>query len=256
MCDNAGMGDLVGTKGGSGVWQRIISEMPAHRVYIEPFWGRGTIARKKRPADITVALDLDPAAIADAQQVADFTFCANALTWLREYFGKACDVGFSGGSKLLGGYRVDEHLVYLDPPYYQVPNYYKHGLSELEHGELLRLFHWLPCPAMLSGYWREYYADRLVGTRAAQIPTTNRAGRRVMEWVWFNFPKPAAGRYHDVRYVGAGRRERERIRRRVKTWQAGLDRMPPQEQQAVWEAMRAPREDAGENNGGRSTNGH
>ena len=56
------MEGLTGTKGGAGVWQRIISEMPEHDVYIEPFWGRGTIAKKKRPAPYTIGIDLDPAA--------------------------------------------------------------------------------------------------------------------------------------------------------------------------------------------------
>lgn len=62
----------------------------------------------------------------------------------------------------------------------------------------------------------------------------NRAGRRVTETVWFNYPEPL--RYHDTRFVGIGRRERERIRRRVRNWSEGLKRMSPAERQAVLEA--------------------
>jgi len=61
---------IVGTKGGSGVWQRIISEFPRHSVYIEPFWGRGAICRAKRPADVTIGIDLDPNAISDGKDLA------------------------------------------------------------------------------------------------------------------------------------------------------------------------------------------
>jgi len=80
------MDGLTGTKGGSGVWQRIISEMPAHDVYIEPFWGRGTIAKKKRPAQYTVGVDLYPAAITSGVGSA-LMFLADGVQWLADYFG-------------------------------------------------------------------------------------------------------------------------------------------------------------------------
>ncbi|HXJ73601.1 MAG TPA: hypothetical protein VNM37_12130, partial [Candidatus Dormibacteraeota bacterium] len=47
-----------GGKNGAGVYQRIISMMPPHQVYIEPFLGGGAIARLKRPAPVNIAMDL------------------------------------------------------------------------------------------------------------------------------------------------------------------------------------------------------
>lgn len=49
-----------GGKNGAGVYQTIISRIPPHRVYIEPFLGGGAIMRLKRPAEINIGLDLDP----------------------------------------------------------------------------------------------------------------------------------------------------------------------------------------------------
>ena len=73
-----------------------------------------------------------------------------------------------------------------------------------------------------------------LGIRSITIPTTNQARKRVNEILWMNYDKPQ--RYHDVRFIGSGRRERERIRRRTKTWSDGLMRMKPAERQAVFEA--------------------
>ena len=50
-----------GGKGISGVYQRLINEIPPHRVYIEPYLGGGALMRYKLPAEINIGLDVDPA---------------------------------------------------------------------------------------------------------------------------------------------------------------------------------------------------
>jgi len=243
------MSDLTGTKGGSGVWQRIISEMPLHRVYIEAFWGRGTLATIKRPAECTIGLDLDPVAVASGNDFGALMFLADARRWLKDYFrlsrstdaesyvARAAAVAAGSGAATFAGAAVSEHFVYLDPPYLGCSGYYKHELTEAEHRDLCQVFLALPCPAALSGYHSAAYAEELSGAtcRLIEIPTVNRAGRKVTECLWLNFPPPA--RYHDVRFVGSGRRERERIRRRVRNWRDGLARLPVAERQAVLEAL-------------------
>lgn len=266
------MSDLVGTKGGSGVWQRIISEMPEHDVYIEPFWGRGTIARLKRPAAVTIGIDRDKEAFANTRScdaesgdVAGsddescggvLQFLADGVQWVQDYFRlegatlepATCDRGFKlltpldpasldpatgGPVATFGGIPFRRHFVYFDPPYLGYDQYYKFNLTQERHRILCRLFMRLPCPAALSGYWSDLYADELRDARVIEIPTVNRAGKKVTEVLWMNFEEPV--RYHDTRFVGAGRRERERIRRRVKTWREGLARMGAAERQAVLE---------------------
>lgn len=280
------MDGLTGTKGGSGVWQRIISEMPRHDVYIEPFWGRGTIAKRKLPARYTIGVDLDPVAVASGHEHA-LMFLADGIQWVADYFrlpvtvdrasldpdaaagdaesrdrrqaqisaagpgenGQAarnaefCDFGRdvefrdTSDACTFGGVSWERHFVYFDPPYLGCNGYYQHELTEDQHRVLCRLFRRLPCPAALSGYRTDVYVEELSDCRSIVIPTVNRAAKPVDEIVWLNFPKPLW--YHDTRFIGSCRRQRERIRRRVKTWSAGLLRMAPAERQAVLEACKS-----------------
>lgn len=237
-----GMSGLVGTKGASGIWQRIISEMPEHDVYIEPFWGRGTIAKRMRRPTIVIGIDLDPASIQSGRAAGALMFLGDGVQWIQDYFyidqpGDAGSSDAAGGRGRLpstfGGAPWSRHFIYLDPPYLGFTGYYAHELTEDQHRGLCRIFRRLPCPAALSGYRSGVYSEELGDTRSIDIPTVNRAGRRVIETVWFNYPQPR--RYHDTRFVGVGRRERERIRRRVRNWSVGLLRMTPAERQAVLE---------------------
>ncbi len=53
-----------GGKSGSGVYQRIITLMPPHQRYFEPFLGGGAIFQRKRPAAVNIGIELDPAIVA------------------------------------------------------------------------------------------------------------------------------------------------------------------------------------------------
>ena len=56
-----------GGKGGAGVYQTIINQMPPHAVYIEPFLGGGSVMAAKRPAGLNIGVDLDAEVIAQAR---------------------------------------------------------------------------------------------------------------------------------------------------------------------------------------------
>lgn len=51
-----------GGKNSAGVYQRIICQMPPHRVYVEPFLGSGAILRYKKPAEVNIGFDRSKAA--------------------------------------------------------------------------------------------------------------------------------------------------------------------------------------------------
>jgi len=218
-----------GSKGGSGVWQRIISEMPPHRVYIEPFLGSGVVLRNKLPAPITIAGDASSQAIQDLKAQLPYAgvtaFCGDARALLESR-------SFQG-----------DELVFCDPPYLMETRsclrpLYEHEFStRQEHLSLLRLLKGLPCAVMVSGYANALYARELADWRVMMIPTIKRSGASATECLWLNFPRPA--KLHDYRFLGNNFRERERIKKKIRRWRARLARMDHLERACLLSAVNA-----------------
>ena len=202
-----------GSKGGSGVWQQIINQLPPHRVYIEPFLGSGEILRRKRPAEITIGLDIDFNVVAAWESIGlgGCVLCGGALEFLRGY-------NFVG-----------DEFVYCDPPYLRQERSYKDRLYACEiwtveqHAELLTILVSLPCMVAISGYWSLQYAGMLHSWRAISYNAPCH-GRVAVEWLWMNYPEPRE--LHDYRYLGRDYRERElvsKMRRNLLGKLRGLD---------------------------------
>ena len=119
MCDAAGMA-WPGGKDGSGVAQRLINEIPPHDVFVSAFLGDCAILRRKRPAALSIGIDLDRENVdrwaSNLQDGAPFSaplelYCCDAVEWLRFRFGwyrvAAAGVARSGdagsGDAVLGG---------------------------------------------------------------------------------------------------------------------------------------------------------
>ena len=221
------MTSYTGGKGGPGVYQTIINQMPPHRVYIEAFAGAGSVLRFKRPAVASIAIDRDEHVLAEHWRGDEIPALelvnADALAWLAAY-----------------PWHGDE-LVYCDPPYLMETrasqrNYYRCEMGTLEeHARLLAVVKALPVPVLISGYWSELYARELAAWRSLTFTTTTRGGRPATEWLWMNYPEPTA--LHDYRYLGRNFRERERITRQARRWRARLARMNSLQRQALLWAM-------------------
>jgi DNA adenine methylase len=220
-----------GGKSGAGVYQQIINLMPPHDTYIEPFLGGAAIMRCKQPAAVNIGLDLDGSALRSAEaSIATSSGAGSARFEFRQTDGIAFLEGFNFKGR---------ELVYCDPPYVwdtrSGRRLYRFEMADAEHARLLRVLRSLPCAVMISGYWSELYAAELAGWNAIHFQAMTRGGRPATEWVWFNFPVPAA--LHDYRYLGANFRERERIKRRKQRWVNRLERMPELERRALLDAI-------------------
>jgi DNA adenine methylase len=217
-----------GGKGGSGVYQRIINQMPPHSLYVEPFLGMGAVMKVKAPARISLGIDIDPAVIAQwtGKEVPELQLLnVNGIEYLETESIREWNT---------------RSLIYCDPPYLlstrrrQRP-IYRYELSEQQHEDLLLLLLKLNCLVMISGYWSELYADHLRGWRKINFEAMTRGGKTATEYLWMNFAEPSE--LHDYRYLGEGFRERERIKRKKQRWVNRLSSMPQLERLALSAAL-------------------
>lgn len=215
-----------GGKNGSGVYQKIINQIPPHEVYIEPFLGSGSVMLRKKPAAAcSIGIDSDGDVV---QHWLDLT-AANSDGGSSTIFG-SCNVINGDAISYLRKLRCGpETFVYADPPYLMETRSSKRPLYKKEfgtieqHEKLLGVLKSLPCMVAISGYQSSLYSAYLQGWRTIHYRTVNRAGNVVTEWLWMNYPEPKA--LHDYRYLGENFRQRERLKRIRTRWLARLGRM-------------------------------
>ena len=196
-----------GGKNSNGSYQHIISEIPLHDVYIEPFLGSGAVFRNKRPAEKSFLLDLDIEIITCFE---DWTGCtlpentvlmrSDALEFLRHY-------PYAGSE-----------FIYLDPPYLfssrsdPRPTYKFELGTDKEHKFLLDIVKKISCPVAVSHYAAPLYFSMLEDWRLKSWQVRTRRGVAT-EYLFMNFPVPAI--LHDPRYVGQNFTERQRLKRLI-----------------------------------------
>jgi len=225
-----GSGRFVGSKGGAGVWQRIISEMPPHDLYVEAFAGTCQVLLHKRPARSSIAIDSDAElcqALIDSlsDEAGVSVVCGDAISWLEKH----------------RGHFDSKTVLYLDPPYlFDVRacpgrRYYQQEFGEDDlHAHLLAVLSRISSPVLISGYRSDLYDRQLGHWRRVDYRTATRGGP-VTESLWCNFDAPA--QLHDYRFLGSGFRERERLKRKKRRWLEKLRRMTPVEAAAVLAAI-------------------
>lgn len=219
-----------GGKNGSGVYQKIINQIPPHSVYIEAFLGHGAIMRYKKPAPVSIGIDSDIHVVQHWLDLTAENGDAGSATVPTVIHGDA--ISFLKSYNFQGN-----EFVYADPPYLMETRKSKRKLYNVEYGdrdqheELLKVLTALPCMVALSGYQSSLYSAVLANWRTISYNTVNRAGDTVREWLWMNYAEPQA--LHDYRYLGENFREREKITRQKRRWRTRLERMSPLQRYAL-----------------------
>lgn len=215
-----------GGKNKHGVYQKLISMMPPHEIYIEAFLGSGAVLRHKKAASENIGIDKDihcidyelypirPLELINTDALDYFNF-------LKKYLS----------------YNTKETLIYCDPPYLQSVRkskskiYNFEFMTEAEHIQLLEILLTLPCNVMISGYDSDLYNKMLSTWRKESFETTDRRNNVRTECVWLNFPEPLE--LHDYQFLGNNFRDRERIKKKRLRWRRRLEQMPSQEKFAL-----------------------
>ncbi|EAB2659389.1 DNA adenine methylase [Salmonella enterica] len=232
----------LGSKAASGVYQKIIAEMPPHDTYIETHLGSGAVLFHKPPALRNYGADLDDTARIKTLQRwkdrginpprLDF-FHGDAVYFLESLKRNGAITGVPAFAKLG---RV---LVYCDPPYMLETRTsrarYRHDYTVADHERLLACLINLPenVSVILSGYPSQLYDDRLTGWRSKEFQAMTRGGVRT-EKIWMNYPE---GRAYTHTFAGKDYNDRHRIKRKVERWRAKYAALPPAERLAIMVAL-------------------
>lgn len=219
---------VAGGKGASGAWQRIVSMLPAHSVFIEAFAGSAAVTRHKRAAQKTLLIERDH---------------ETAVT-LRAAMRDRRDVEVIEGDsmRILSPSTIAaDTVLYCDPPYMMstrksAQRYYRCDWEDADHVPFLAWAKAMPCRVVISGYHSRLYEIELDGWRTFSFGVPTRRGRAI-EHVWMNFPEPEF--FHDAAHVGESFTDRQRIKRKAARWVRMLAAMPAAERAAVLEEIRS-----------------
>lgn len=244
--------------GKNATFRNIINQAPPHDIKIEAFFGSGAVTWNIRPAPLyNVGIDRDGIALNRAVIRGPRPFTAISmniepytnLMGMHRYKGGALILHLGDALFWMQNYHemIKAHdpsatvWCYLDPPYLATDidgtrirgkNIYRNEFQTVEeHKQLLQLIKELPWQIAISGYASELYERELKDWREITWEAITRAGTKATEHLWMNYPEPYE--LHDYRYLGSGFREREKIRRQQKRWDARLRNMPAQQRYAM-----------------------
>jgi len=217
----------LGSKAASGVYQKIIAEMPPHDTYIETHLGGGAVMLRKPPAMCNIGIDVDGQTLEDFAHEHNRLYIdlvrADAVDYLNSY----------------DFYRAGRVLIYADPPYLHETRTgnarYRYEYSVADHERLLACLVSLPdnVSVILSGYPSQLYDERLTGWRSKEFQAMTRGGVRT-EKIWMNYPE---GRAYTHTFAGKDYNDRHRIKRKVERWRAKYAALPPAERLAIMVAL-------------------
>lgn len=223
----------LGSKAASGVYQKIIAEMPPHDTYIETHLGGGAIMLRKPPARHNIGIDKDEEALTNFMEREGYGQIPNLQLVNRD----AVDVLESFFLyPPAAGNRV---LLYVDPPYLHETRTsnarYRCEYQVADHVRLLTCLKSLPpeIQIILSGYPSQLYDDLLPGWRSKEFQAMTRGGVRT-EKIWMNYPE---GRAYSHAFAGKDYNDRHRIKRKVERWRAKYAALPPAERLAIMVAL-------------------
>ena len=222
-----GRSAYLGSKGGAGVYQAIISQFPPHSTYIETHLGSGVILNLKPPATRSIGIDKSQLAIDK------FVYSGSAIdnfdySGLLDLIVDDCRQWLIDNSDFV----TSDTLIYADPPYLLATRTskarYQYEYTEQDHIDLLQTFLTMKACILISGYPSTLYDEILKGWRTIEFQAMTRGGVRT-EKLWMNYEhKP-----HWHTYAGADFTDRQRIKRKAFRWRSDFSTLSELERLAI-----------------------
>ncbi len=210
-----------GRKGGSGTWQKIISEIPKCSLFIDAMCGSGIVGSLVHSTGCQVVMnDLDRSVIDTISSPA-----AN-IEFRNEHYKKIIQ-RFDNGNP--------GRVFYFDPPYlmntrsYQ-KSIYKHDWVETDHLDFIVAVQGIKSSVMISHYPCKLYDVAFKNWRKITYNSMTRAGVRE-ECLYMNFQQPVLLQCYE--HVGENFTDRQRIKRKVARLAARLKKEPGKERAAI-----------------------
>lgn len=228
--------NYTGSKGGAGVYQKIINHIPWFTDSYEVFAGSAIISRKMSELDRWHKYYMIEKNEAVRDQLKNI--CTRNLMLM----------DFLDGMEFLQ--KVAEKpewyrkcFLYLDPPYMKSTrridrNIYKYEWNSDDHVEFLDLVTSIPTEIkiMISHYDCSFYRKTLEGWHTKEFNARTR-GKTAVEKIWMNYDIQE----HDLAvtdFVGENFSERQRIKRKKESYLEKFKTMHRHERQAVLEHIK------------------
>ncbi|WP_037301694.1 hypothetical protein [Runella limosa] len=222
-----------GGKGGSGVCQAIINQIPPHETYGELFLGNGSIFRAKKLANNSILIDASAIVIEKWRN----HLPKQAESQVQLINGNAIEILEEQREAL----DCSASFLYLDPPYpffvrKSSEEVYEFELTDEQHIHLLGVISsYKNANVMISSYPNEMYDETLSQWRKVDFVGQTRHGK-VVERIYMNYQEPTE--LHDYQYVGKDFRDRWRIEKKIRGMIKKLEKLPEIERNAHLEAIR------------------
>lgn len=203
----------------SGVWQKIISEIPKCSLFIDAMCGSGLIGSLVNDCQV-IFNDINEAVIKKIKSANDF--CLYTSEDYRKIIQR-----YDNGNR--------ERVFYFDPPYlfetrsYQLP-IYKFEWDATDHKKFLSIITKMKSCVMVSHFTCKLYDTSLKNWRKINYPTMTRAGQRI-ETLYMNFKQPVL--LQCFQHVGKDYIDRQRLKRKISALLSRFDKYDPQERAAV-----------------------
>jgi DNA adenine methylase len=216
-----------GNKYAADVYKRIINQFPPHTVFISGFLGNCAVMKEKKPAPgLNFGFEVNQGVINTYWKNADIA------VFNHDFIDAIYKKNYT-----YPGLTLPTSLIYLDPPYLLTERRNHKQLYDNELTDQQHILEWCvkqKCMIAISHYPCKLYDKILKGWRKMEYKIQTHGGTMV-EALYMNYPEPE--QLHEYTYLGDNRTERQNIKRKIDALVKKLKALPPQERNAIIEAV-------------------